>query len=285
MPKLIVINSSNYVANSTNVFSYTLPQTVKLTNKSKIAVASLSVYNSTFNITAARGNNTVTFTFPSSTPVTKTYTISDGYYSASDLNYWLQSKMYSDNLYVTSNSGTNVIYFFEIVQNSVQYAIQLNSYYLPTSANATTLGYSQPSGATWSYPTANATPQLQFNKSFGSLLGFSAQTFPSTAASTNQSKVSEITPNISPVDSYILTCNMVHSRYSIPSNYLFSLPLTGALGSLIPYNSSSLVWNDIAPNIYSSIVVSFFDQLFNRLELKDKEIVLALAIDDSEEAP
>ena len=91
MPKLIVINSSNYVANSTNVFSYTLPQSVKLTNKSKIAVSSLSVYNSTFNITAARGNNTITFMWPSATPVTKTYTIPDGYYSSRDLNYFLQN--------------------------------------------------------------------------------------------------------------------------------------------------------------------------------------------------
>ena len=285
MPKLIVINSSNYVANSTNVFSYTLPQSVKLTNKSKIAVASLSVYNSTFNITSARGNNTITLTFPSATPQTKTYTISDGYYSASDLNYFLQSKMYADNLFATTNSGTNVVYFYEIVQNSVQYAIQLNAYYLPTSANATTLGYSLPSGATWSYPAANACPQLQFGSAFGSLLGFAAQTYPSTAASTNQSKVSETTPNISPVDSYILTCSMINSKYSIPSNYFFSIPLTGALGSLITYSSSSMVWNDVAPNVYSNINVSFYDQLFNRLDLKDKEIVLTIAIDDSQEAP
>ena len=285
MPKLIVINSSNYVANSTNVFSYTLPQSVKLTNKSKIAVASLSVYNSTFNITAARGNNTITFTFPSATPVVKTYTIADGYYSSSDLNWFLQSKMYADNLYVTSNSGTNVVYFYEIVQNSVQYAIQLNAYYLPTSANATTLGYSQPSGATWSYPATNACPQLQFGTSFGELLGFAAQKFPSTAASTNQSKVSETTPNISPVDSYILTCNMINSKYSIPSNYFFSIPLTGALGSLITYNSSSLVYNDVAPNVYSNILISFYDQLFNRLQMNDREIVLTIAIDDSQEAP
>jgi hypothetical protein len=267
------------------VFSYTLPQSVKLTNKSKIAVASLSVYNSTFNITSARGNNTITLTFPSATPQTKTYTISDGYYSASDLNYFLQSKMYADNLYATTNSGTNVVYFYEILQNSVQYAIQLNAYYLPTSANATTLGYSQPSGATWSYPAANACPQLQFGTAFGSLLGFAAQTYPSTAASTNQSKVSETTPNISPVDSYILTCSMINSKYSIPSNYFFSIPLTGALGSLITYSSSSMVWNDVAPNVYSNINVSFYDQLFNRLDLKDKEIVLTIAIDDSQEAP
>ena len=285
MPKLVVVNSSNYVANSTNVFSYSLPQSVKLTNKSKISVASLSVYNSTFNITASRGNNTITFTFPSATPVTKTYTISDGYYSASDLNYFLQSKMYADNLYATTNSGTNVVYFYEIVQNSVQYAIQLNAYYLPTSANATTLGYSQPSGATWSYPASNACPQLQFGSAFGSLIGFAAQTYPSTAASTNQSKVSESTPNISPVDSYILTCNMINSKYSIPSNYFFSIPLTGALGSLITYSSSSLVWNDVAPNVYSNMVISFYDQLFNRLEMKDREIVLTIAIDDSQEAP
>jgi len=285
MPKLIVINSSNYVANSTNVFSYTLPQSVKLTNQSKIAVASLSVYNSTFNITSARGNNTITLTFPSATPQTKTYTISDGYYSASDLNYFLQSKMYADNLYATTNSGTNVVYFYEILQNSVQYAIQLNAYYLPTSANATTLGYSLPSGATWSYPSANACPQLQFGTAFGSLLGFAAQTYPSTAASTNQSKVSETTPNISPVDSYILTCSMINSKYSIPSNYFFSIPLTGSLGSLITYSSSSMVWNDVAPNVYSNINVSFYDQLFNRLDLKDKEIVLTIAIDDSQEAP
>ena len=284
MVKLLVINSTNYVANSTNVFSYTLPQSVKLTNKTKIAVSSLSVYNSTFNTTAARGNNTITFTFPSATPITKTYTIPDSYMSASDLNYFLQSKMYSDNLYATTNSGTNVVYFYEIIQNSVQYAIQLNAYYLPTSANATTLGYSQPSGATWSWPAANACPQLQFNTSFGALLGFAAQTFPSTAASTNQSKVSEITPNISPVDSYILTCNMINSKYSIPSNYFFSIPLSGSLGSLITYNSSSLVYNDVAPNVYSNIVISFFDQLFNRLQMNDKEIVLTIAIDDSQES-
>ena len=283
MPKLIVVNSSNYVANSTNTFLYTLPQTVKLSNKSKIGVASLSVYNSTFNVTSARNNNTLTFTWPSLVPQIKTYTIPDGYYSSSDLNYFLQSKMYADGLYVSANSGTNVIYFFEIIQNSVQYSIQLNSYFLPTAVNATTLGYTLPSGATWNYPNTNACPQLAFNTSFGSLIGFGAQTFPATALATNQSKISEITPNISPVDSYILTCNMVNSKYSIPSNYFFSLPLSGSLGTLINYASSSVVYNDIAPNIYSNIVIQFYDQLFNRLEMKDKEIVLTISIDDSEE--
>ena len=269
---------------SVNTYSYTLPQSVKFTTKSKVGVASLSLYNSTFNITAARGNNTVTFIWNAATPVSQTFTIPDGYYSASDLNYYLQSKMYENKYYVTTNSGTNVIYFYEIVQNAVRYGIQLNSYYLPTSVAATTLGYAQPSGATWSYPLANQTPQLTFNTAFGNLIGLSAQTYPSSIQSTNQSIVSTKTPNISPVDSYTITSNLINSKYSIPSNVLFSLPLSGSIGTLITHSSGEIVYSDIAPNVYNNIVIQFYDQLFNKLDLRDKEIVLTLAIEDSGEA-
>ena len=170
MVKLLCITNTSYVANSTNTFIYNLPSSARFTNKSRCGLVSLSVYNSTFNITQSRGNNTVTFIWNASTPVSYTWTIADGYYSASDLNSWLQSQMYSNNFYTTSNNGTNVIYFYEIVQNSVRYSIRLNSYYIPTSANATTLGYSQPSGATWAYPASNKTPQLTFGQPLAVLL-------------------------------------------------------------------------------------------------------------------
>ena len=281
MVRLLCITNTSYVADSNNTFVYTLPSSAKFTNKSKVGMVSLSVYNSTFNISASRGNNTVTFVWPSATPVTTTFTIPDGYYSASDLNSFLQSQMYSNNFYTTSNNGTNVIYFYEIVQNSVRYSIQLNSYYVPTSANATTLGYSQPSGATWAYPASNKTPQLTFGTAFGSLIGMTAQTYPATVQSTNQSQISTITPIISPVNSYILTCNLINSKYSIPSNVFFSLPLNGSLGQLISYVAPSVVYSDIAPNTYNNIVIQMYDQNFNKLELKDNEIVLTLAIDDS----
>jgi hypothetical protein len=155
---------------------------------------------------------------------------------------------------------------------------------MPTSANATTLGYSQPSGATWAYPASNQTPQLTFGTAFGSLIGMTAQTYPATIQSTNQSQISTITPIISPVNSYILTCNLINSKYSIPSNVFFSLPLNGSLGQLISYVAPSVVYSDIAPNTYNNIVIQMYDQNFNKLELKDNEIVLTLAIDDSQEA-
>ena len=284
MVKLICITNSSYVIGSNNLFIYSFPQSVKFTNKSKLGLVSIAVYNSTFNVSASRGNNTLTFIFNAQTPVSYTWTIPDGYYSASDLNAWLQSQMYANNLYCSANNGSNVVYFFEIVQNSVRYSLQLNSYYIPTSANATTLGYTQPSRSTWSYPASNQTPQLTFNDAFGSLIGMTAQTYPASIQATNQSKISTQSPIISPVNSYVLTCNMINSRYSIPSNVLFSLPLNGSLGQLISYVAPSVVYSDIAPNVYTNIVIQFYDQLFNRLMMNDTEVVITLAIDDSQES-
>ena len=191
--------------------------------------------------------------------------------------------MFIDNLFCYTNNGANVVYFFEIVQNHVQYSVQLNSFYLPTTSEAVTLAYTKPTGATWSFPATNQTPQLTFSQPFGNLIGWTAATYPATVLSTNQSRISDKTPNISPIDSYIITCNFVSSRYSIPSNVLFALPLTDSLGSLITYNSSNLVMSDVASNIYSNLILQFYDQLFNPLILQDVEIVISIVIDDSAE--
>ena len=93
MVKLICITNSSYVTGKNNLFIYSLPQSVKFTNKSKLGLISIAVYNSTFNVSASRGNNTLTFIFNAQTPVTYTWTIPDGYYSASALNAWLQSQI------------------------------------------------------------------------------------------------------------------------------------------------------------------------------------------------
>jgi hypothetical protein len=57
--------------------------------------------------------------------------------------------------------------------------------------------------------------------------------------------------------------------------------LNGSLGQLISYVAPSVVYSDIAPNTYSTIVIQMYDQNFNKLELKDIEIVLSLALDVS----
>ena len=273
--RTIVINSSNYVQGSGNQYTYYFPSSYTVKDGDQIGVANVSIYNSTFNITAARGNNRLQVKWSNGT--TYSLTLSDGYYGSSDLNYALQQLSITNNLYCTTSSG-NYVYFLEIVQNSPLYALQINSYFIPTAATATTLGYSLPAGATWAFPATNTCPQLIITSSLGDILGFNAGSFPPTQQATSYQVTSTKTPKVSPIDSYILSCNMINSPLSIPSDVFFTIPLNGSLGTLITVSPSQIVFNDIAPNQYQSLTIRLYDQLFNPLELNDKEMCLTLAI-------
>ena len=282
--RTIIINSSNYVQGSGNQFSVQFPTPQKFNAGDRIAVASCAIYNSTFNITASRGNNKITIIWNGATQQSYTFTFPDGYYSASDMNAFIQQQCILNNLYMTTNNGSTYVYFVEITTNSVRYAISLNIYVLPTSAQATTLGYSLPSGATWSLPTSAQTPQVTINTAFGALIGQNAGTYPSTISATSVQTVSSITPIISPVDSYIICCNLISSKLTNPTDVLFSLPLNASLGQLINVSPSQFLMVDIDPNVYSNITISFYDQLFNKLQMNDRDIVVSLAIQYASES-
>ena len=274
------MNSSNYVAGSGNQYTYNFPSTVRFDAGASIGVASCSIYNSTFNITSTLGNNTITFVWNAAAQTTFTFTIPNSYMSVSDLNFFLQQQMILNNLYVVNASSQNV-YFAEFVVNAPRYAVSLNIYPLPTAATATSLGYTQPSGATWSYPASAKCPQLTFNTAFGSLIGYAAGTYPTSAStSTTQNLVSNLTPNLNVVDSYILTCSLLSSPYSIPNDSFFTIPLTAGLGSLIAMNPSQIVFNTITSNSYQQITIRFFDQNFKVLQMNDHQLTLTLAILD-----
>ena len=276
--RTIIINTSNHVENTDNQYVYTFPSTVKFSDGDAIAVSSIALYNSTFNVTSLRGNNTFTIAWNAAATTTFTITIPDGYYSVENLNFFLQQQCILNNLYVTNASGQNV-YFLEFIINPPRYAVSLNAYPIPTAAQATTLGYTQPSGATWTYPAAAQCPQITFATAFGALIGYTAASYPTTSSvSTIQNFISDLTPNINVVDSYIMTCSLINSPYSIPSDAFFTIPLTAGLGELISVFPSEIVFNDIAPNSYQQIKITFFDQNFNRLEMNDNQLTLSLAI-------
>jgi hypothetical protein len=167
--KTIILNSSNYVANSGNQFSINLRGSgVKFNSGDRIAVAGIAVYNSTFNVQAYRGNNVLQIIWLG---VTYTFTFPDGFYDASSINAFIQQQCILNNLYMTANNGATYIYFVEVTTNAVRYAISMNVYPIPTSAQATILGYSQPSGATWVFPGTASSPQFILTSAFGALVG------------------------------------------------------------------------------------------------------------------
>ena len=197
-----MLTSRDYIGNSQFFYKFRSP--VKCPDEiAAVAVSNIEFYNMSYNITSAYGNNTLTLNFRGTD-----YSIvfSDGYYSASDMNSRKQAFCILNSLYMSDSTG-KVAYFVEIVENAPVYKIQLNMYAIPTSAQATTLGFTIPSTATWTFPTTAETPTLTFNSVFGKLIGLSGGTYPTTSQTTSQLFLSTFSPTISPINSYIFTCS------------------------------------------------------------------------------
>lgn len=110
-----------------------------------------------------------------------------------------------------------------MAENSTYYAIQLQSLNVPTAAQAAAAGITQPSGATWSFPAVTTNPQIiiptftknQYNTSFSQFVGFKPQTWPtSQTPGSNQSILSNFTPNVNPVANVNLLVSLCYNPYS-----------------------------------------------------------------------
>ena len=157
----LILNSNNVVDNGNNdTMIYKFPAGAVTFNRNVIAISSISLYFSWFNITSATtnseyNNNSYEYVWYGSTGAsTYTVTMPDGYYEISDINAYLQSVLVSNGHYLTDSSG-NYVYYLQLEVNQTEYAVQFNSYPIPSSLPS---GYSNP--ASMSFPSADTTPQI-----------------------------------------------------------------------------------------------------------------------------
>jgi hypothetical protein len=119
----LVLNSNNVVANSNNtLFRYNfLNGAFRVNENAELAISSVVMPYSFFNISQAYGNNTFSFTFPDSTSLTTSYsvTIPDGFYTTETMNAYLQQFCITNSLYLINASGQYVYYMvFSLNVNS-----------------------------------------------------------------------------------------------------------------------------------------------------------------------
>jgi hypothetical protein len=273
----IILNSSNAVAGTNNsIYRYNFPQGSVKFNKSKVAVASISMYYSWYNILASLGNNTFTYTwYGFGTSVIETITIPDGFYDIAALNAYLQSQMIANGHYLIDASG-DYVYYLEFATNSTYYSIQLNSYPIPT---ALPTGYSNPAVIT--FPAVATTPQITIiSNAFRDIIGFNAGTYPAAVQTTTYSKLSDFTPQVSPTQSVILSCTLLNNKYSNPGTVLYSFSPAGvSFGSLIEAKPSQFSFVDIQSGNYNTFDITFLDQSFNFLKINDNNLVVQLLIE------
>jgi hypothetical protein len=275
----LIINGGDLISDTfNNKYRYTFPVGSIKFKGAKVAVASVNMYYSWFNISAANDNNTFQFTWYDVGATTYTLTFPDGFYDVDALNTYLQQYCITNGLYLIDASG-DYVYYLEFAANSNYYSVQFNSYPIPTALPA---GYSAP--GTWpGYPAVASTPLLIVpSTNFRNVIGFNAGTYPTITQATNYSKLSDYTPQITPVQSLILTCSLLNNRYSNPGTVLYAFGPGGTtFGNLINSAPNQYSFVDIQEGSYSYFDIAFLDQDFNPVIINDTNLIVQLLVEDA----
>jgi hypothetical protein len=295
MPRTLILNQSNIVANSGNsVFQYNFPLGGISFKDEFIAVQQITLYNSVFNISSSNSNNSFSYIWVDGT--TTTITLPDSYLSLAEINATLQAKMVSLKHYMLTSTGSYV-YFLEIVVNASRYADQINSFQLSTTI-ATANSWTQPVGATWLLPTNAINPIFVVpSTNFQNLIGYTAGSYPNATITgtppaqvqapayiATESFLSTTAPQIIPQPSYLCTCSLVNNRLAIPSQLIFSLTPQGVgFGSLFNIQVAELAYNKVEDGQYTQFRFSFVDSLGGTVNFQDPNILILLVIKNKSE--
>jgi len=282
MVRSIVLNST-HATSSSNRFTYRFPTPISFQSGEKIALASVQVPYSWYNIDSAKFNNGFfQYRWYSSPTSFETFDviIPDGFYTVDQLNFELQSVMIKNKHYLIESNG-NFLFFLEFALNLSKYGIQINSY----SLNSIPPGASLPSGSTLTFP--NFTPLIYFpNNNFYEILGYEPdRLFPASNPSNTQDlkSISTTTPLSHPVSSIIAYCDVADNELSIPSNQIYSFSPNVPFGSLINISPPSFAWVNLRAGQYNTLTISFLDDKNNPLGIRDKNVVITLLIRSSNE--
>lgn len=288
--KSLIINSSNLVSTGfNNQYKYVFPTGSVRFENDQMAVSSINMFFSWFNITGSTdgtqyNNNQFSYVwYYGATSTTVNINISTGYYTISSLNQYCQSIMIQNGHYLITASGQYVFYL-EFVENSTYYGVQFNSYPIPTSLP---VGYTAP-GSWPGFPTTATTPQIIISSSnnFKDILGFNAGTYPSVVQNSNYSKISDYTPTLNPSSSLLMTCNILDNKISLPSGLLYSFTSgSTAFGGMIDIKPPQYSFIDIQNGSYTDFIITFYDSSFRNIKIQDTNVCILLTIRNKKETP
>lgn len=266
----ININTSHYNSISDR-YRMNLGQAVDF-SKCNMSLIKSNCYNSTYNIKSSYDNNRIGVKWIDGQIYQ--FTIDDGTYSLSDLNSYLESKMYEANLYVNITATGKPNYFIKIQENPVLYGCHVIISYVPKLTESQSLGYEKPQGATWSFPTNSITPQLLLiSKGMQTFLGFDSLILPSSPVQDdNYEIVSSKAPRLSPVFNYTVNCNLLNNKLGMAgaNQQFFQISVDKSIGELIQFEPN---FKTELPCIGKTDYIELWlsDELFNKLDYRDKD--------------
>ena len=267
----IILTSGDNTSTQTNTITFNLPVPYISDGNDTISLATLSLYNSWYNLTSVFNNLTVAYKLNGTT---YNITFPPGSYQVTDLNAFIQLQMKNNNHYLVDNNGNNV-YFISLQLNPVYYCVTLTCTPIPSSLP---IGWTNPG----SCPLTGFTPLLLTdNSNWPILIGFAQNgTFPAVQQSTIYQVNSTLIPQITPITSINATCSWVNSsKFSRKYNVIQSFTSSGyTSGQLISFYPPALLFYKVVPGNYSNISVSFIDQLGRSLQMNDTSQIQIILI-------
>ena len=292
--RTLILNSTDILPNTGNAtLSYEFAGgNINLKKGQKIALASLQMYNSTFNITAANQNNFFKYTWVDGNVFD--VTIPDGYYDINTLNNYLHFVMVQSYHYMVTSTG-DFVYFLTLGINPVKYAVELNAFGISVAIAAANV-WVLPAGATWVLPIALIVPRLTLSSApnnFRFIIGFASASFPNNTIGgipPNQTQggsllsantyTSTLVPQVSVVSSYIMTCSLINNNYAVPNSLIYSFAPQGTIGEQFTVAPNQYVFIDVLEGQYSRFTVSFIDQNFKPVIFQDPNMIIQLVISE-----
>lgn len=306
--RTIVLNQSNLVSDGKNsTLVYKFPNSIQFTN-SEIAVSSVSMFYSWFNIQSSYSNNTFKFNWITTAGTTGTYTeytitIPDGLYEIADLNNYIQwvcinapslpttvISPATANPFYLINDSAQYVYYFEFEVNPTRYGVQLNTYNVPTSLPT---GWTNTGGTRLASQSFN--PVITIPSSFNNIIGFAsgfttdqnqnnAGTNPATSIAykigSTYSYISSTAPQVQPNSNLLISLSNIDNKYAVPSSIIYCLSPSVSIGEQIIDKPPEFSWNKLLRGTYNELRIQLLGADYQPVTIKDPQITILLAIKD-----
>lgn len=272
----ITLNRTNLVSSvNNNVYRYDFPGNASFGETDQIAISSVSIYNSFFNISTDYNNTFFQYRFYfGATSNIFNVIMPEGFYSISDINAYLQSIFITNSHYLIDGNG-NFVYFMSLQENLTTYKVDLICQPVPTVLPA---GWSTPVGFPGLPLVARVPEFIVPNTNITKIFGFNAATYPPAPQATTYSAASTFTPQITDITSVLMATNVVNNPFSSPANLIFSFPIQEQFAVLLNPPINELVFNKIQAGYYNSLEIQFLDNLYRPLKVRDTNVVITCVI-------
>lgn len=251
----------------------------------EISLTKSNLYNSWYNISAALGNNQISYIMPiTGGPVTVNLTLPDGTYQISDINAFVQADLAARKYFfkpVSPGGAANAvpIYPITISADPITYRVAIQVLPLSPPPNPTYQTGGDPPDYSWALnnseastlvpqviianvsPQANAGGNSNMQSSMGRVLGFAPGTYPSTNNGTILSVTGGYTPTITLQNLIMFQCNLANDPNMVSySNVIGQFIPKGSSGDLMEFQDQNPSWHPVADNMYNYIDVWITDE-------------------------